>query len=39
MGKRATPTEEETVKDKKAKTPFDEAGKMVYQKAFRKGVI
>ena len=38
MGKRATPTEEETVKDKKAKTPFDEAGKMVYQKAFRKGL-
>ena len=24
--------------DKKAKTPFDEAGKMVYQKAFRKGL-
>ena len=28
----------ELVKDKKAKTPFDEAGKMVYQKAFRKGL-
>jgi len=28
----------ELVKDKKAKTPFDEAGKMVYQSAFRKGL-
>ena len=28
----------ELVKDKKLKTPFDEAGKMVYQKAFSKGL-
>lgn len=28
----------ELVKDKKTKEPFDEAGKMVYQKAFRKGL-
>ena len=28
----------ELVKDKAAKTPFDEAGKMVYQKAFSKGL-
>jgi len=28
----------ELVKDKAKKTPFDEAGKMVYQKAFRKGL-
>jgi len=28
----------ELVKDKKAKTPFDEAGKQVYQRAFRKGL-
>ena len=28
----------ELVKDKKLKTPFDEAGKMVYQKAFAKGL-
>ena len=28
----------ELVKDKKTKTPFDEAGRMVYQKAFRKGL-
>jgi 4-aminobutyrate aminotransferase-like enzyme len=28
----------ELVKDKAAKTPFDEAGKMVYQKAFKKGL-
>ncbi len=28
----------ELVKDKKTKEPFDAAGKMVYQKAFRKGL-
>jgi len=28
----------ELVKDKKAKTPFDEAGKLVYQRAFSKGL-
>ena len=28
----------ELVKDKKTKEPFDEAGKLVYQKAFRKGL-
>jgi len=28
----------ELVKDKAKKTPFDEAGKLVYQKAFRKGL-
>ena len=28
----------ELVKDKKTKEPFDEAGKMVYQKAFAKGL-
>lgn len=28
----------ELVKDKKSKEPFDEAGKLVYQKAFRKGL-
>ena len=28
----------ELVKDKAEKTPFDEAGKLVYQKAFRKGL-
>jgi 4-aminobutyrate aminotransferase/4-aminobutyrate aminotransferase/(S)-3-amino-2-methylpropionate transaminase len=28
----------ELVKDKGSKTPFDEAGKLVYQKAFRKGL-
>ena len=28
----------ELVKDKNTKEPFDEAGKMVYQKAFRKGL-
>lgn len=28
----------ELVKDRAAKTPFDEAGAMVYQKAFRKGL-
>lgn len=28
----------ELVKDKEKKTPFDEAGKMVYQKAFKKGL-
>lgn len=28
----------ELVKDKKTKEPFDEAGKMVYQKAFKKGL-
>lgn len=28
----------ELVKDKKTKVPFDEAGKLVYQKAFRKGL-
>ncbi|MDO8587390.1 MAG: aspartate aminotransferase family protein [Armatimonadota bacterium] len=28
----------ELVKDKKTKEPFDEAGKMVYQSAFRKGL-
>ena len=28
----------EMVKDKAAKTPFDEAGKMVYRKAFSKGL-
>ena len=28
----------ELVKDQNAKTPFDEAGKLVYQKAFRKGL-
>jgi 4-aminobutyrate aminotransferase-like enzyme len=28
----------ELVKDRQAKTPFDEAGKLVYQKAFRKGL-
>ncbi len=28
----------ELVKDKTAKTPFDEAGKLVYQKAFKKGL-
>ena len=28
----------ELVKDRTAKTPFPEAGKMVYQKAFRKGL-
>jgi len=28
----------ELVKDKKTKAPFDEAGKMVYQKAFKKGL-
>jgi 4-aminobutyrate aminotransferase-like enzyme len=28
----------ELVKDRTAKTPFDEAGKLVYQKAFAKGL-
>ena len=28
----------ELVKDKATKEPFDEAGKMVYQKAFAKGL-
>lgn len=28
----------ELVKDKKTKEPFDEAGKRVYQRAFRKGL-
>ena len=28
----------ELVKDKTTKEPFDEAGKMVYQKAFAKGL-
>lgn len=28
----------ELVKDKKSKEPFDQAGKLVYQKAFRKGL-
>ena len=28
----------ELVKDKKSKEPFDEAGKLVYQKAFRRGL-
>ncbi len=28
----------ELVKDKKTKEPFDEAGKLVYQKAFKKGL-
>lgn len=28
----------ELVKDKKTKEPFDEAGKLVYQKAFRKAL-
>jgi 4-aminobutyrate aminotransferase/4-aminobutyrate aminotransferase/(S)-3-amino-2-methylpropionate transaminase len=28
----------ELVKDKVTKEPFDEAGKLVYQKAFRKGL-
>ncbi len=28
----------ELVKDKATKEPFDEAGKLVYQKAFRKGL-
>ena len=28
----------ELVKDRKTKEPFDEAGKLVYQKAFRKGL-
>jgi len=28
----------ELVKDKQSKAPFDEAGKIVYQKAFRKGL-
>ena len=28
----------ELVKDKKTKEPFEEAGKLVYQKAFRKGL-
>ena len=28
----------ELVKDRAAKTPFPEAGKLVYQKAFRKGL-
>ena len=28
----------ELVKDKSTKEPFDEAGKRVYQKAFRKGL-
>lgn len=28
----------ELVKDKKTKEPFDQAGKLVYQKAFRKGL-
>ena len=28
----------ELVKDRAAKTPFDQAGEMVYQKAFRKGL-
>ncbi len=28
----------ELVKDKKTKEPFDEAGKLVYQTAFRKGL-
>jgi len=28
----------ELVKDRKAKTPFDEAGKLVYQLAFAKGL-
>jgi 4-aminobutyrate aminotransferase-like enzyme len=28
----------ELVKDRAAKTPFDEAGKRVYQKAFSKGL-
>src|SRR3990172_750344 len=28
----------ELVKDRTAKTPFDQAGELVYQKAFRKGL-
>ena len=28
----------ELVKDRKTKEPFDQAGKLVYQKAFRKGL-
>ena len=28
----------ELVKDKATKEPFDDAGKMVYQKAFKKGL-
>ena len=28
----------ELVKDRSAKTPFDKAGELVYQKAFRKGL-
>jgi 4-aminobutyrate aminotransferase/4-aminobutyrate aminotransferase/(S)-3-amino-2-methylpropionate transaminase len=28
----------ELVKDRDSKEPFDEAGKLVYQKAFRKGL-
>jgi 4-aminobutyrate aminotransferase-like enzyme len=28
----------ELVKDKETKEPFDEAGRLVYQKAFRKGL-
>jgi 4-aminobutyrate aminotransferase-like enzyme len=28
----------ELVKDKKTKEPFDQAGTLVYQKAFRKGL-
>ena len=28
----------ELVKDKETKEPFEEAGKLVYQKAFRKGL-
>ena len=28
----------ELVKDRAEKTPFDEAGRLVYQKAFRKGL-
>ena len=29
---------DELVKDRATKEPFDEAGKLVYQKAFRKGL-
>ena len=29
----------ELVKDKKTKEPFEEAGKLVYQKAFKKGLV
>ena len=28
----------ELVKDRKTKEPFDQAGKMIYQKAFQKGL-